>query len=127
MAGDSQRGFESHDLRSVISQDIGNLRTHGHGLPGVQVVVRPAGAHAVTGCFSTALRMKSLSSGAESMSVIVARSKGHRSTVWLSVRYQESQPVFHTVGPIASATASLNRSVASSVTSTVSNSPRRYR
>ncbi len=35
-----------------------------------------------------------------------------------SWKYQEWQPVFQTVGPIAPATSSLNSAVASSVTST---------
>ena len=61
------------------------------------------------------------------MAVIVLRSYGQRSTLPSSVRYHELQPVFHTVGPSAAATSSLNFVVASSVTSTVSISPSRNR
>src|SRR3954452_15837342 len=61
------------------------------------------------------------------MAVIVLRSYGHRSMLPSSVTYHELQPVFHTVGPSAAATSSLNVVVASSVTSTVSSSPSRNR
>src|SRR5829696_1243457 len=66
---------------------------------------------------------KSRSSGRESMAVIVLRSYGQRSMLPSSVMYQELHPVFHTVGPSAAATSSLNFVVACSVTSTVVNSP----
>src|SRR3984957_16518897 len=57
------------------------------------------------------------------MRVKCLRSNGHRS-MWLSsAKYHELQPVFNTVGPIASATSSAKRLVASSVTSTVVISP----
>src|SRR6187200_682140 len=66
---------------------------------------------------------KSRSSGQASISVIVLRSYGHRSMLPSSVKYQELHPVFHTVGPSAVATSSLNVVVACSVTSTVVNWP----
>jgi hypothetical protein len=48
--------------------------------------------------------------------------------MWLSsAKYHELQPVFHTVGTIASAMSSAKRLVASSVTSTVEISPSRNR
>ena len=56
-------------------------------------------------------------SGSASIDVSRARLYGHRSMVLLSVKYHELQPVFQTVGAIASATSLLNCSVASSVTS----------